>query len=172
MKLLHLLRHAKSAWDDAGLADHDRPLAPRGARAATLMGRHLARQDFRTDLVLCSTARRAVDTATIVLAQLEGPAPPLEREAGLYLCGDRALLDRLRSLPEAVGSVLLVAHNPDLQNLTLALAGSAAPGLLERVAEKFPTGGLASLSFGIESWADLAPGAGRLEEFAIPKNLT
>jgi len=171
MKLLHLLRHAKSAWDDPGIADHDRPLAPRGARAATLMGRHLAGRGFAPDLILCSTARRAADTLDLVLAQFEGRRPPVEREAGLYLCGDRALLERVRGLPASAGSVLLVAHNPDLRNLTLALAGTASPGLVERVAEKFPTAALATLAFDAESWEEVSPGAGRLEEFVIPKNL-
>lgn len=181
MKLLHLLRHAKSSWDDGGLPDHDRPLAPRGARAATVLGRYLRERGFRADLVLCSTARRAADTLDLVLAQGQATqgqasqapagAPPVERERGLYLCGDRALLERVRRVPDEVGSVLLVAHNPDLQNLVLALAGSAGPGLLEAVAAKLPTGAFATLAFEAESWREVAPGAGRLEEFVVPKRL-
>ncbi len=171
MKLLHLLRHAKSAWDDPSTPDHDRGLEPRGARGATLVGRHLRERGFRPDLVLCSTARRASDTLDIVLEQIGPPAPPVERERGLYLCGDRALLDRVRQVPDEVGSVLLVAHNPDLQNLALSLAGTAAPDLLDRVAAKYPTAGFATLAFDVGAWRDVARDGGRLDEFVVPKNL-
>jgi phosphohistidine phosphatase len=171
MKLLHLLRHAKSSWDDGSLPDHDRPLAPRGARAATVLGRYLRERGFRADLVLCSTARRAADTLDLVLAQGPAGGVPVEREPGLYLCGDRALLERVRRVPDEVASVLVVGHNPDLQTLVLALAGSAAPGLMEAVAAKLPTAAFATLAFEAESWREVAPGAGRLEEFVVPKGL-
>ena len=175
MKILHLLRHAKSSWDDPDQDDHDRPLAPRGARAARLMGRHLRARGFRPASILCSTARRAVDTLGIVLSQLDEAAPsvpPVLYERGLYLAGDRILLERLRRMDDAAGDVLLVGHNPDIQNLALALAGHGDREVLARIAAKYPTAGFATLTFDAAHWRDVAPGQGTLVEFVVPKNLT
>ncbi len=173
MKTLYLLRHAKSAWDDPDLDDHDRPLAPRGARAATLIGRHLRGRQFRPDRILCSTARRARDTLNLILAQLENGANlPVEYGRELYLAGDRALLDRLRRMPDTVESVLLVGHNPGLQNLATRLTGSGDPGALSDIAAKFPTGAFAELSFPTASWSDIGPRGATLQEFVVPKKLS
>jgi phosphohistidine phosphatase len=172
MKTVHLLRHAKSAWNDPSLPDHDRPLAPRGARAATLIGRHLRSQGFKADAILCSTARRAADTLDLVLAQLDGTLPPVEHERGLYLAGDRVLLERLRKLPDGVRSVLLVAHNPDLQNLALSLVGAGDASEIQGLASKYPTGALATLTFPVDHWSEIGPQGGTLTQFVVPKKLT
>jgi phosphohistidine phosphatase len=174
MKTLYLLRHGKSAWNDPSLADHDRPLAPRGARAATLIGRKLRKVGFRADCILCSTARRAVDTLEIVTAQLDRNAleMPVHQERELYLTGERTLLERLRRLPDKVGTVMLVGHNPDLHQLAQELAGSGAKEDLKNLETKFPTAGLAVLEFPVERWSDIGPRAGRLTRFLIPKKLT
>jgi phosphohistidine phosphatase len=174
MKTLYLLRHGKSAWNDESLADHDRPLAPRGARAATLVGRELRKEGFRADCILCSTARRAVDTLEIVTAQLDGNAleMPVHQERDLYLTGKRALLERLRRLPDKVGTVMLVGHNPDLHQLAQELAGGGAAGDLSSLEAKFPTAGLAVLEFPVETWSDIGPRAGTLTRFLVPKKLT
>ena len=174
MKKLYLLRHGKSAWNDPSLADHDRPLAPRGARSATLIGRQLRKDGFRADCILCSTARRAVDTLDLVTAQLGHDASeiPVHRERELYLTGERALLERLRRLPDTVKTVMLVGHNPDLHYLARELAGSGAAEDLKSLAAKFPTAGLAVLKFPVETWSDIGPRAGTLTHFIVPKKLT
>jgi phosphohistidine phosphatase len=174
MKTLYLLRHAKSAWNDDSLADHDRPLAPRGARAAKLIGRQLRKEAFRADCILCSTARRAMDTLEIVTAQLDGDAleMPVHQERELYLTGERALLERLRRLPDKVDTVMLVGHNPDLHYLAQKLAGDGAKEDLRSLAAKFPTAGLAVLEFPAERWSDIGPRAGKLTRFLVPKKLT
>ena len=141
---LLLLRHAKSSWATAGLADHDRPLAPRGNRAVAALRRHLADAHVTPDLVLCSTARRAVET-------WDGIAPacpagtPVEFDRALYGASAGDLLSRLRRLPATVGCVLLVGHNPGLEDLATGLAGSGRVDLLRRLGTKFPTGALATL---------------------------
>jgi phosphohistidine phosphatase len=174
MKTLYLLRHGKSAWNDPSLADHDRPLAPRGARAAKLIGRELRKEGFRADCILCSTARRAIDTLEIVTAQLDGGAleMPVHQERELYLTGERTLLERLRRLPDKVGTAMLVGHNPDLHYLAQELAGSGDKEDLKSLEAKFPTAALAVLKFPVESWSDIGPRAGRLTRFLIPKKLT
>ena len=109
MHRLYLLRHAKSAWDDPALDDHDRPLTPRGERAAVTMGQHMQQQGLRPDLVLCSSARRARDTWMLIESRLSG-TPTVLVEPGLYLAGVLALLERLKSLDEGVGAALLIVH--------------------------------------------------------------
>src|ERR687891_2619567 len=151
MKRVYLLRHAKSSWKARGVPDHDRPLAPRGRRAAKAIAGHLLEQGIEPELVLCSTARRARETLERIEPALGTPVVRFERE--LYGASAGALLDRLHGVPEEVGSVMLIGHNPALQLLALDLA-RPTPGLRELEA-KFPTAGLATLAFPGASWRAL-----------------
>jgi phosphohistidine phosphatase len=170
MKRLLLLRHAKSSWDEAGIADHDRPLAPRGERAAALMAAHLAQREASPGLVLCSSARRTRETLERLRLQLVGePAVCVERE--LYLADADVLLERVRRVDDRQGSVLLLGHNPGLAELAALLAGSGDADALAHLRRKFPTAALADLCFEVERWRDVAPGLGRLAAFAAPKDL-
>ncbi|WP_448204193.1 SixA phosphatase family protein [Azospirillum sp. sgz302134] len=176
MKTLFLLRHGKSSWDDPALDDHDRPLAPRGEKAARLVGRYLKDHKAHVDLVLCSTAVRASDTARRVLAAMDAPdipAPeiPVEFEHGLYLCGAHVLLERLRDAPDSASSLMLVAHNPDLHDLARQLTGSGEDRHRKALEEKFPTAACAVLLFETAHWRDLELGAGRLTDFVLPRKL-
>ncbi len=162
---LYLLRHAKSSWKDQRLADHERPLAGRGRRAAKAIRRHLNEQGIDPELVLCSTARRARQT-------LEGIEPALGRgavrvEPELYGAGSAALLARVQQVPARVRSVMIIGHNPALQDLALLLArdGSAELGV------KFPTAALATLEFHGPGWAVLDRGKAELIEFVRARDL-
>ena len=172
MKTLYLLRHAKSAWDDPSLHDHDRPLAPRGKKAAPLIGRHLRDRKARVDLALCSTARRARQTCDRVLAEMGDGKPPVELERRLYLCGASALLERLHAVPDSVAALMLVAHNPDLHELALRLIGGGNQAMRASLAEKFPTAAYTILTFDTARWSDLAEGSGMLVDFVRPRDLT
>jgi phosphohistidine phosphatase len=164
---VYVLRHAKSSWDDPALADHDRPLNERGRRAAKAMRRHLAGAGIAPDVVLCSTAVRARQTLERLEPALDGAAVSVD--AQLYGAGARTLLDRMRALPESVGSVMVIGHNPGLQELVLGLA---APGpSRDRVALKFPTAALATLAFDAAGWRALAPGAAELVAYTRPRDL-
>jgi phosphohistidine phosphatase len=166
---LFLLRHAKSSWSDGRLDDHDRPLASRGEDAVERVRRHLAAAGIAPALVLCSSARRTVMT-------LEGVAPAFPAtttvlvEPGLYAASSRRLLSRLHDVDEGVGSVMVIAHNPGLEQLVQVLAGSGDEELRRRAAAKFPTGALAELSFE-GPWADLDAGGARLASFVVPREL-
>ena len=176
---LYLLRHAKSSWTDADLPDHDRPLAGRGRRAADAIADHMRAEAIAPVLVLCSTARRARETCERV-----GPAlgtAPVRYEAGLYGASATSLLERLRGLPDDVGSVLLIGHNPAIEDLARLLVtanggaagpgpGGAIPGDLERMRAKFPTAAIAVLEFH-GTWPGLAPGEARLTAFVTPRDL-
>jgi phosphohistidine phosphatase len=166
VKRLFLLRHAKSSWDDPGLDDRDRPLAPRGRRASELIAGHLRREGIAPSLVLCSSARRTRQTLERVIPALD--ASDVSIEDGLYGASSGGLLERLREVPEDLESVMLVGHQPAIQELALDLAGDGAE--LARVRAKFPTAALATLLFAGE-WSELAPGSAELVAYVKPKEL-
>jgi phosphohistidine phosphatase len=142
MHALHLLRHAKSSWRE-DLDDRERPLARRGREAAQQLARHLPQTIGRLDLVLCSSARRTRETLDLVLAGF-APSPATLIEEELYLASHKKLLRRLERLDEAVGEVLVIGHNPGLQELAAALADPASPEYQSVAEGKFPTAALAS----------------------------
>jgi phosphohistidine phosphatase len=177
-RTLVLFRHAKSAWPD--VADHDRPLARRGIRAAPAMGRWLREAGLLPGQVLCSTARRARETWQFAQAGLAA-TPPVTFDARIYEAAATDLLAVIREVPAATGTLLLIGHNPAIEDLALLLAmapggaggstpADAAPGDLQRMHAKFPTAAIAVLEFqGTRS--GLAPGRARLSAFVTPRDL-
>jgi phosphohistidine phosphatase len=163
MRRLYLLRHAKSSWKEKGIPDHDRPLASRGRKAAKAMAKHLRDQQVRPDLVLCSSATRARQTFER-LEPLNARDVHIERE--LYGADAATLLARLRDVPEGVGSVMVIAHNPGLEDLTRVLARSD-----DDLGDKFPTAALATLAFSDREWASLERGTAELVDFVRPREL-
>ncbi|MGW1881047.1 SixA phosphatase family protein, partial [Streptomyces sp. NPDC001970] len=139
---LVLLRHAKSAWPD--VADHERPLAPRGRRDAPAAGRLLRELTYVPDLAICSTARRARETWELAAGEL-GAKVPVRHDERVYGADPAELFDVLRELPAEVGTALLVGHNPGMEDLAGALSGEAEGDALARMTEKFPTSAFAVL---------------------------
>ena len=167
MKRLLLLRHAKSSHDDPVLADHDRPLAPRGRQAARAMAGYMRDHGIQPALVLCSSAIRARQTLDGVAAGFTG-SPELRIERELYDLAPAGLLDRLRRLDDDVESAMLIGHNPSMERLAVDLAsGGAAASDMRR---KFPTGALAILEFS-GSWSGLEPDGAELVAFVKPRDL-
>ncbi len=167
--LLLVLRHAKSSWKTPGLADHDRPLAPRGVRAAAALQHHFTDLEIVPDLVLCSSATRAVETWKGVAGAFP-PATAVVVEDELYGANDDHLLGRLCLVPESVGSVLLIGHNPGVEDLCSGLVGSGDPVLQARLETKFPTGALATFFVPVP-WDELDWGGAELIGFVVPRNL-
>jgi phosphohistidine phosphatase len=159
MRTVHLLRHAKSSWDEPGLPDWERPLAPRGRRDAARMGEHLGGLTAPPELVLCSPAVRTRQTLELVGPGL-GDAQ-VEVVDGLYGAGPDDVLGMLRDL-SGVRAALVIGHNPTMQELAMELATG--------VPSKFPTCALATLEFDGE-WSALAPGACELTAFVVPREL-
>jgi phosphohistidine phosphatase len=167
MRTLHVLRHAKSSWEDETLTDHERPLSPRGIRDAKRIAKHLGTLGAPPDVVLCSSAVRTRQTLDLVKASL-GDAL-VDVEDGLYGASADALLERLHGIPESARSALVIGHNPGLEELVLLLA---APGpLLSEVIAKFPTGALATLALENQTWTDLHQGSAELVGYTTPRNL-
>jgi phosphohistidine phosphatase len=167
---LLLLRHAKSSWADPALADHDRPLAPRGTRAAERIAGHLRSEGIRPALLLCSSARRARDTLEALRPAL-GESPDVRIDEGLYGADATEILERLRTVDPDVASVLVVGHNPGLHDLAVGLAGDGDESALAQLRTKFPTGAMATLDLGASSWAQLAPGQAYLARVVLPRQL-
>nr|WP_254047361.1 histidine phosphatase family protein [Streptomyces aureus] len=174
---LLVLRHAKSAWPK-GVADQDRPLGPRGLRDAPAVGRFLAGAGGPPDLVLCSPARRARHTWDLAAAELDG-AVPIRHDPRLYGADGPELLDVVHGVSDEVATLLLVGHNPGLEDLVLLLAAGAkgAAGVagtdkdvLDRVRTKFPTSAIAFLTL-YGPWTDLRPGEALLTDLAIPRGV-
>ena len=161
VKRLWLLRHAKSSWDEPGLADHDRPLAPRGRKAGKRIRRWAAEHGVRPDLVLCSTAVRARATLELVAPALG--SPEVEIEGGLYHASADDLLERLRDAARRRRVRAVIGHNPGLHDLAALLA---PPG-----PDAFPTGALAELQIDVEELARPRPGGAELVELVLPRSL-
>jgi phosphohistidine phosphatase len=163
---LYLLRHAKSSWDDPALGDDQRPLAARGRRAGKLIAEHLLRAEIEPELVLCSSAQRTRETLELVRPALGGASVVFEDE--LYGASSRQLLGRIRLVPHEIRSVMVIGHNPGLEQLALALASTGDE--LGRLEQKFPTGALATLELA-EPWDRVAPGGATLTAYVVPKQL-
>jgi len=165
-RTLYLLRHAKSAWGDVGLADIDRPLANRGWEGAKAAGAYLAHTGALPDRILCSVARRARET-------LAGLLPHLDRELDvaltrrIYNADPDGLLTLVRGQPDSAG-LLLIGHNPAVEDLAFALVGGGDPAALGRMRHKYPTAGLATIAFAAGSWSEISAGQGNLTDFWTP----
>jgi phosphohistidine phosphatase len=153
------------------LGDHDRPLSGRGERAAEAIAAHIARLTPRPDLALCSTALRTRQTLAPLIKKLGPSAPPIALEKDLYLAPEEMLLKRLQSLPESVNTVLLIGHNDGIWHLAERLAAGGPADLRETLAQKFPTGALATLRVASQPWAELNWGAAKLAGFVRPRDL-
>jgi phosphohistidine phosphatase len=153
------MRHAKSSWKDADMADHDRPLNKRGQRDAPRMGELLRHEDLLPDLILCSTAARARATAAAVI-QAGEYGGEIKYKRSLYAAPPDAYLRTLRGLPERFARVMLIGHNPGLEELLEMLTGEA---------KHLPTAAVAHVRLDIERWSALRDhGDGELLDFWRP----
>jgi phosphohistidine phosphatase len=167
MKRLYLLRHAKAAPDDGG-GDHERPLAVRGKHDAPAMGQWIAKHGFRPDLVLCSSARRTAETLDLVLPHLV-PTPRVQLDPGLYHAPAEAILDRIISSAGTAEAVLVIGHNPGLEDLAADLAGDTKIG--RQLAGGLPTCAFAAFESRESDWRAAGAGLWMAEAFLRPADL-
>lgn len=170
MKTLTLMRHAKSGWDDAVQRDFDRPLNAKGHRAAAAMGRHLRGLGVAFDHLVASPALRVTETLD-GFATGYGALPAVVPDRRVYLASAPMLLDLVRELPPAAERVLLVGHNPGLEDLVLLLTPDEDGPVRDAVEEKYPTASVAEIRFEIADWTAVEPGAGELARFVRPRDL-
>lgn len=171
MLRLMLLRHAKSSWKEPQIADRERPLAERGRVAAPLIGRYASEQGLLPERILYSPARRARETCDLFAAALDGRVWA-EAVEELYDFGDgRALLEVVRRRGGDAASLMLVGHNPSLENLARMLAVGGDADALAELQLKFPTAALAVIDCRAKAWRELRPGSGTLAAFIKPRAL-
>ena len=169
-KTLFLLRHAKSSRDDPDLDDFDRPLTPRGVEDAPKMGREMARRGWLPQAALVSPAARTLETWKLATAGWSATPRPKSPEA-LYLAGASRLLAEIAKIPDTAASLIVVGHNPGMEELTRRLAGLGSDAAaLALLAQKFPTGGLARLVFD-GTWAQIGVVKAVLTDFLRPRDL-
>jgi len=161
MKTLLLLRHAKSSWKDTNARDFDRPLNQRGLKAAPAVGRLIRKRKLQLDLVLSSPAERARQTTQLVL-EAAGLKTELRYDERIYEASSARLFEIVSQIDDEADIVLLVGHNPGLEDLLAALTGEA---------RSFPTAALAFIALDIEKWNKVRAGGGQLESLAKPKEL-
>lgn len=168
MKTLTLLRHAKSTWDDPVARDFDRPLNRRGRKAARTIGREMRDKDLAFDAVIASPAVRVMETlADVGEGYGGGIAPSYDKR--IYLASAATLLDLIHAVDDGVERLLVVGHNPGLEQLVLLLAQEGP--LRMEAAVKYPTATLAEIAIPVERWSDVKEGAGMLVRFIRPRDL-
>lgn len=165
MPRLMLFRHAKSDWPE-GVADRDRPLAPRGRKAAPVMASYMARSGLAPAQVLVSPARRTLETWALLAQAWANPAEPIYEEAIYEASADR-LLDVIRRRGTA-SPLLMVGHNPGFEDLASRLLAKPE---LKRLPAKYPTAALAVIDLPGAGWDVIEPGTGTLERFVTPRGL-
>ena len=164
------MRHAKSSWNNPGMADIARPLNARGRRTAPLIGRYLADHRLFPDRILCSSAQRARETLAGLLPFL--PASSETTITGrLYSDPDDTYLPLIHSLAGVAKTVLLIGHNPSIQDTAIAAIGAGDNEKIAAITEKYPTGALAVITFEGDDWKAIEPQSGNLEDFIRPRDL-
>lgn len=170
MKTLTLLRHAKSGWDDKIPRDFDRPLNAKGRRAAQAMGRHMRAEGLMFDRVVASPAVRVVETLAEIGTGYGAAIDPVW-DKRVYLASATTLLDVVHETVADATRLLIVGHNPGLEDLVMLLVADGAPDLRAAIEEKYPTATIAELRFDGDDWAGVTPGAARLTRFTRPRDL-
>jgi phosphohistidine phosphatase len=160
VKTLLLMRHAKSSWDDDGVSDHDRPLNTRGERSAPHMAELLLEAKLEPELILSSTALRARTTAFAV-AERFGWQPEVRLRRGLYMAEPGRILAEIAGVPREVGCLLVVGHNPGMEDLVSDL------GLMRQA---MPTAAIARFHCQLETWGELGAKRGELAHVYRPKD--
>ena len=171
MKLLGLFRHAKSDWQDPRARDFDRPLNARGRKGAEVMGHHIREHGVRWDLVLASPAIRCAETIEIASQAAAAPIA-INWDRRIYLASSATLADLLREQEGDPKAILMVGHNPGLEDLIFDLVPDDGTSPLRDVVEvKFPTAAYAVLELDIERWSDLKDRCGKLVHLTRPRDL-
>ena len=171
MKTLGLFRHAKSDWNDARLRDFDRPLNERGRKGAKLMGKHIRDYGQKWDRVIASPAVRVTQTIEIA-SSAAGGTPPIIWDRRVYLASSMTLLDLLREQEGDPSSIIMVGHNPGLEDLIFDLVPDDGSSQLRDIVEiKFPTAAFAVLQLDIEHWEEIREGCAKLTHLVRPRDL-
>ncbi len=161
-KRITLLRHAKSSWKDASLADRDRPLNRRGNKSAPDMGKRLAELGVRPSLLLTSPAKRARETARLIARELNYPLEFIQSESDLYLATPETILQVVARQDNGFNDVMLFGHNPGITELANRLG--------DRNIDNVPTCGMVGIELDVKEWTEIVAADGKTVFFDYPKN--
>ncbi len=163
MKNVILVRHAKSSWENMYLADHDRPLNPRGKRDAPEMGSRLKKKNINPSLMLSSTAKRARTTAKKIAKKIGYSKDEISLTKALFHADDHSIFRLIKTIDDSHKTVMLFGHNPGITECANLMAGSSI--------DNIPTCGIAFISFDCNSWKDIEPGEGTIVFYDYPKKV-
>jgi phosphohistidine phosphatase len=161
MKILLLLRHAKSSWDEPTLRDFDRPLNKRGKKAAPQMGKYMRERKIKPHLVISSPAERAQETAALVTKAAKIKTP-IRYDERIYEANIGKLLEVISQIDDDASEVLLVGHNPGMEEILELLTGEV---------QRMPTTALARITLNIDHWNEVKERSGQLDWIVKPKEL-
>jgi phosphohistidine phosphatase len=160
-KTLYLIRHAKSSWDDPSLRDHDRPLNKRGKHDAPLMAKVLKRNEINPDLIISSTAARALEFAKVIADELDYKKKKIKETKELYMADEKEMLEIIRSVDDSMSIVFMVSHNPYITEF--------ANSLCNYNLDNIPTSGIFCVEFDTKKWKEIDFGKGKFVSFDYPK---
>lgn len=161
MKILYLVRHAKSSWDFPNLTDFDRPLSARGERDAPKMGQRLADKSILPDLIISSPANRAFATSQVIAKKIGYSLDKIRTQQSIYHASEGTLLKVVQNTDDTVKSLMLFGHNPGFTDFANSLA-------IEDI-YNIPTCGIVAIKFTTNNWTEVTFGSGQLEFFDNPK---
>ena len=160
-KTLYLIRHAKSSWDDPSLRDHDRPLNKRGKRDAPFMAKFLKESGIRPDIIISSTAVRALDFAKEIAEETGYKKKNIIATKDMYMADEDEMLRILRKVDDSHNIVFMVGHNPGITYFANSLSNYNISNI--------PTSGIFRVDFETEKWSDTDFGKGKFMSFDYPK---
>ncbi len=166
MKQILLLRHAKSSWEHEGLQDFDRPLASRGLRDAPAMGYFIRKTAHKPDMIVSSPAQRAKETTELVLEGMKGSTEIIHWNKDMYFGSMKNYLEAIQQADKWVERIMLVGHNPTIENTAAALSGSERSGSI-----RMPTAALVCLNTYAAEWKQVNWATCQLVWMMIPKVL-
>ncbi len=171
MKIISLLRHAKSDWQDPALRDFDRPINEKGERVSRAMGQWIASQKIKFDYIIASPALRVEQTLKH-FTKGYGNKLTIESERKIYLASSATILDVIRETGEEHDHILVVGHNPGLEDVIFDLVrDNGSSSLRNEVEKKYPTGAYAQLHIEANNWCDIIKHDATLEIFMPPREL-
>ena len=170
MRRLLLLRHAKSERPRPGAEDHDRILSPRGREDAPKLGAFMVRHGLIPERAIVSTAKRTRETWDLVASAIK-KSPPAVFDGRIYDAAPQDIVKVIKESDSKVHTLLIVGHNPGLQELAALLIASGNLEARQRLNEKFPTAGLVVIDFALDDWTRLHAHAGRLDHFVSPRSI-
>ena len=172
MKQIFLLRHAKSDWSTMGQQDFDRGLASRGIKDISLISDYVKKNNFKLDEVLCSSANRTKETFDLCADGFDFDIKNVKYLDDLYYGNHESIIDLLVNINQAANSVLIVGHNPAIQETVLRLSDTDQnSNLLNRVEHKYPTAAFCTLTSTIDKWSHTGDTMFKIKEFICPKEL-